>query len=350
MSVSVSVTNEQLTTTSLRVMTETSDGNYRRLSLLNQYKTKGGAKLRLNGGTVIIQPVEFGSHAAAVTELTGLGYDPINLAFQTTRFPAQYTWWWGVMPVVISVREMEENTGDQEIVNLAESRTANVMGEFPRRLEQYLLAGTGSGFSALTTLNGVDVATGIFEANAPASQTHVIGGISRATYASFPGWTHQFGDIAGSYSSNGLGTGRTVTNQIKNRMHPADFILGSVSYLSNHQRSLSGHEFFAKEEQNGRAITKVFGIDADTSDYMPNAGASTTGVGNEISAYGISVKGVPLLQNKDFNMKLYMPNGGSTAWQDVPGQPIKIALVMCCMQVAPFYMGGSFMFRGGDTY
>lgn len=340
MSVTLSVSSDQLTMTSLAYQPEVSDGNYKKLCLLDRYD-RAGIK-PADGGNLMIQSVQFGQHSAP-TELTGLGYDTVGLTTQTTGFFAQYTWHAVVWPMLISVFEEEQNAGAEKIHDLAKVRMENVQGWAMRSKEQHLFAGGVTGYSALTTLNGIDVATGVFEANTPANQTHVFGGLSRGTFAAFPGWNHLYGQAFSTYASNGEATARHLINYSKQRLHPADVIFSSIAGLANHQRALGAHESFAKDEVSGRPVATFQGIPVEQSEYMPNAGATTGTAGSEATFYGLSMKGIPLVHLGKNKMRFL-------GWKDVPDRPVKIGLIIDISQVCPVYMGGSWLFQGGDAY
>lgn len=346
MAVIMQITNEQLTSGALTIQTETADLNKRKLFLLDLYQSHLGSQMREDPCSLIVGNVEIGDHST-VTELTGLGYDALNLSFQTTNFPTQWTWWKAAMPFVISQTEIEQNGNG--IYKIADRRVANVLNAFPRLLEKQLVQGSVSGFSALSSLNGVDLAAGFMEGSAPAVQTHSIGGIARTTTATLPGWNHLYGNVLSSYASNGQAVGRDIKATMMHREYPADFVLASTSFAANHLRSLSGHEIFVDAEQKGKPRTEYFGLPMSTSEYMPNAGATTATAGSEISAYGISASGIPLKQLGDNNMRMHKWEDGNT-WHDLDGTLVKIGVVTCMMQLTGFNFGGSFLIQGGDRY
>lgn len=342
MSTTLSVSNDQLTHNTLSYQPEVADGNYKKLCILDAYDRAG---TKPGSGNLMIQRAQFGAHSAP-TELTGLGYNTIGLSFQTTGFFAQYTWQAVVWPMIISVLEEEQNTGPTAIDDQAKDRMENVMGEAMRRKEAQIGIGGQTGYSGLLTWNGVDVSTGVFEAAVPASQTHSFGGLPRATFATFPGWTHGYGSVGGSYSSNGERTIRSLINTSRQRLHPADRIFASIPCLANHQQVLSGHENFAKDEVSGRPVMQWQGIPAEQSEYIPGigmGGATTTTAGSEISAYGVSMKGIPLVTLGKNKMRFL-------GWKDDPARPVRVGLMIDISQICPLYMGGSWMAQGGDVY
>lgn len=340
MAVTLSVSNDQLTMTSLAYQSEVADINFKRLAALDRYKT---AAQKRDGGNLIIQSVQAGQHSSP-TELTGLGYDTVGLATQITGFFAQYTWHAVVWPMLISVLEEEQNAGAEKMHDLAKVRMENVQGWAMQSKEQQLLQGSVTGYSALTSLNGIDNTSGVFEANVPASQTHSFGGLARSTFASFPGWSHLYASASSSYSSNGEAATRLMINTSKTRPGPQlDVILSSLSGISNHQRVLGAHEMFAKDEVSGRPVSTFQGIPVEASEFMPNAGTTTGTAGSEATFYGMSMKGIPLVTLSRNNFRFL-------GWKDVPDRPVKIGLIIDISQICPFYMGTSFLLQGGDAY
>lgn len=345
MAVTLSVSNEQLTMTTLAYQPGVADGNFRKLCLQDAWSRGLGAAAKQDGGNLMIQSVQFGAHSSP-TELTGLGYDTVGLTTQTTGFFAQYGWHAVVWPALIAVLEEEQNAGAQQMHDLAKTRTDNVMGEAMRRKEQHLFQGGQTGYSALTTLNGVDVATGVFEGAVPASQTHSFGGLSRATFATFPGWSHLYGSAGNAYASNGEAVVRAVINTSRQRLLPVDRIFASLPGLANHQRALGNHQDMVKDELSGRMITQFQGIEVEQSEYMPGigmGGTTTTTAGSEISFMGMSFKGIPLKVLRQNSLRFL-------GWKDVPDRPVRIGMFIDISQVCPFYMGSSFMIQGADTY
>lgn len=345
MSVTLPLDNETLTTNSIRILEKESDANFRKTPFVDMLNKAQGSRADLDGGPLIIKDVEFGQHSQ-VTEMTGRGYDVINTAVALTGIPAEYTWWRAVMPIVISQRERDENDGDTKVLDLAGKRTRNVQGWFTRFLEQQLLQGNVSGFSALTHLNGIDYSTGVLEAAVYASQTRTVGGISKATYAGYPGWVNQWGNVAGSASSNGVAQLDYVTTAARNRSPDGIGLwIFSESFANHMLRQARTYKRWVKEsaidfgaitsEWNGRPMT--------SSTYMPNAGSVTGTAGSEVSGYGLDVNNMTLWWRK--GRKFYL-----RPFEDIPGTETSIALLICMAQLGPEHLGGSAVLTGGDTY
>lgn len=342
MSVTLAVSADQLSKTALSYIGTLEDENAINLCVQDRYKRAGIPK---GEGNLMWQSVQFGAHSSP-TELTGLGYDTIGLTTQTVDFGATYSWHAVIWPALISVFEEEQNAGGVKIYDIAKTRLDNVMGEAMRRKEAQILSGGQTGYSALTSLNGVDNATGIFEGAVPASQTHSIGGLSRVTYGVYPGWSHGYGNVAGAYASNGEATWRSAVYSSRLLPNPVDCIFSSVQNLANHNRALGTHEIFAKDEVSGRTVTKWHGIDSEVSYYMPHSGittGTTATAGSEISAYALNLKKVPLVTLGSNSLRFL-------GWKDVPDKPIKVAMFIDISQICPSYMGSSFMIQGADEW
>lgn len=199
---SVSTDLEILSTTLHDLASDYVDGNFKRLAFMGEQEAVlGKGKPTFGGGAQMLQPIEVDVHSN-ITDLTGDGYREIDLSVRSimdhAKFePASFT-----RPVVIS-REERMLQGDKAVVDLWDSRLQNVMNNFMRDAEKQVFGGKVAALSSLNTLNGGEVATGFFEANAFGSQTNVVGTVSRAAYAGVPQLQHQYGTGAGDFSTNG---------------------------------------------------------------------------------------------------------------------------------------------------
>jgi hypothetical protein len=105
-----------------------------------------------------------------------------------------------------SVVEKAANKGDLAVVNILESKVANVMLSLRKQVNQQIIRGDSAKITDLTTLNGNGTAlvapnaTGFFEGVAAASQVNVVGGLSKVTFRA-QNWFNQFQDAGGTWQS-----------------------------------------------------------------------------------------------------------------------------------------------------
>lgn len=341
----VTITDQELTDTALLQMRESADGNYKKLALQDAYKTAlGEGKPSEAGGSVIIEPVQFGDHSS-VTEMIS-GFEPINLGVTDVLKPAQYQWHRSIMPIAVSGFDIDKNSGKAKVLDLVKELTKNVMGAFMRRVEQQLIAGGVVGFSQLSSLNGVDYTTGFLEENAYASQTNVVGNLSKATYNVYPGWANQAEDAAGSISAGGWAALTAFQTKAQNRSPfggTKSFFVASENFYSGILRVLQANRRYGSEETiDGRPkFIKWGGAPIHSSTYMPNAGTTTTAT--PISAYGI---------DPDCLRPLWHENGYYRPGDFVRAQGFETrvlpVVVMC--QLTARHLGGSGVIVNGENF
>jgi hypothetical protein len=114
----------EIVTTTLRehpgvIADNVSDHNalYRRL------KTKGKIK-KLDGGYEIVRPLDYAENA---TFQRYSGYDTLNISASDVLSAAKYSWVQSAVNVTASGLELRQNSGKNQIIDLAMARTKNAM-------------------------------------------------------------------------------------------------------------------------------------------------------------------------------------------------------------------------------
>jgi hypothetical protein len=172
--------NSILSTTLQLLRDKLIDNSFIAHPLLRAIEENGGL-IKVSGGSRVECPVIFGEHSSSITSLVS-GFEAVNMAvtdpFQSAKFEySNFT-----QPIVLSAVEKAANKGDLAVVNILESKVANVMLSLRKQVNQQIIRGDSAKITDLTTLNGNGTAlvapntTGFFEGVAAASQGNVVGG------------------------------------------------------------------------------------------------------------------------------------------------------------------------------
>ena len=212
------------------------------------------------------------------------GFDPIRLKFQPIADAGTFEDRIGVMPMGIGLRDEIENRDMGKIIDLtAEYMLDNDMLRLSDFEDQFL-GGAVTGYADMLTLNGADNTDGFIEAAAVGSQVNTVHGLSKATYATLPGFNNQFQDAAGDFSANGLPAIDLLALRIRKRaVGPVDLYgYASESFMANYWRVLQPQERYAQdgvEAAKGggsRVEIVVRNIKTCLVENMPNSGSATT--------------------------------------------------------------------------
>jgi hypothetical protein len=209
------------------------------------------------------------------------GYEKIDLSVSDVFQPAQFGWGSVRRPIVISGEEESVNSGDSAVLSIADSRTKMVANALRREFVKQMVQGSVVGWEDWGTFNGVDVTTGLLEHRAAGSQSNSVGGVSKSTYSSKPGWQNQAFDGAGSFNLNGLAGLYDLKVEVKSLAggEPAGrVILASRAAFKNLKRSLQAYERYVDQSKldGGRIVEYWDGIQIEVEHDMPNAGTNTT--------------------------------------------------------------------------
>ncbi|MFH1569062.1 MAG: hypothetical protein ABIL09_13785 [Gemmatimonadota bacterium] len=288
----ITYNNEVLTTTLIALAKEATDQMHRKLSLLDALKRKfGEGKPVWEGGEPLVEPWIIDDHSDPTVLTTG--YEPINLAVREVQVASSFNWFDCVIPIVISGHEERINSGPGAIASILDRRKRAAINGSYRRFVRQTFMGDVAGFGNLNTWNGVDYTTGFLEEDTVGSQTNLIGGLNRATYAALPGCQNQRYDGAASYNANGLAAQGDINVRIM-AYHPdnakPDAWFLSLAAMGNQKRALQAYERYvggAEGQDPGVLYTVWDGVPQYVETYMPSAGTVTTA--DPISAYAASL-------------------------------------------------------------
>lgn len=217
------------------------------------------------------------------TRLT-TGYEIINLTAQKVGTPGRDDWGEVVYPVVMSQSEDWRNRGKAKRLDILERRARVTFHGAREDLQKHFLQGGVSGFDDILSYNGFDNTDGMLEQDAVGSQTNTLHTLSRAAFATLPGFQNQVFDIAGSFSANGLDGLTDVSSRIKELAGEGGIKLmgyGSIEFMNNLKKaSRTFEQFIDVEKYDGGKMVQVWdGIRLQSlADQLglPNAGSVTT--------------------------------------------------------------------------
>lgn len=315
----MAVSADVLSQTILAIEPEVSMALTRATPFLDQVKSQGKVH-KFSGSYALRIPVEV-QEPSNTTVLT-TGYEAIDLTARDATAYGQFSWGRFVRPVSISGRELAENAGEYQVVDLAETKYKSSLSGLMRQMNKQITVG-GTAFSELGTLNGITSAsTGFLQNLDIGSQDNVVGGLSKVTYASVPGWQNQWSGAIGALSSNvALTALRTVrTGAALNVPSSGDgklfhVILAHRSFFDAYESDLFAvTRYIDQKTLDGGAFGLAFGdaIVCPDPDITAASGTLSTG---DILGYALNLDGVTLAIHDQGDFKF--SNFIATPEQDV---------------------------------
>lgn len=243
----MAIQNDILSSTARARSKKAVDNLFKTIPLLDHIKSAGGVEV-INGGQRITRAGVFGDHSA-ITQLS-TGYEAVNSSVADVLRSPEYDWCDFVAPVVITRKEELSNKGENAVISIADARMKSVMGMLKREWELQAIAGTSTVLTEMGTLDG-QIATGWLEAGAFGAQTNVVGGLSKATFAS-SNWQNQSANLggAGNWAASGLDnmTDLMIQTQIYAPEGSVDLILASPNSYRSYKNILQAQERYTPKE------------------------------------------------------------------------------------------------------
>jgi hypothetical protein len=307
----MAISNDLLSSTLYSIRDGEVDELYKKVAFLDGVKKAGGVEVE-KGGIKIQRPLSIQEHST-ITQLA-TGYEPVSLAVNDVLRPAVYDWSDFVAPIVITKKEEMENSGEYAIVKILEARMKSVMGMLRRELNKQILRGNSTVLTSVNTLNGsVAGSNGFLEPRAPASQTNIVGGISKVTFP-VAGWLNQF--------SNGAVTTDFMTNLYNlyidgNSVAP----MGDVSHVIMANKTLARYRkelfdiqrFIDTKTLDGGRMGLAF--NGALAEQDPEMGFGTSVGGETLDVYMLNYQGIKLVFHSegDFSVSPFEHISGTTA-------------------------------------
>lgn len=349
----MATTLDVINTTLSLIHDETSMLLQRATPFLGQVKDQGKV-FKFNGGYNINVPVEVQT-PGVITSLDGTGYEQLDMTARDSTQRATYTWSRLALPISLSGRDKAENMGDAAIVNLADVRYKSALASMMRAVNKQTVAGGVAGLSQLGTLNGitgVGSATGFMEAVAAGSQSNTVGGLSKATYASVPGWQNQWYSAAGNFGTDTSGDGfkalravRTAAALNRNGLSEKLFhlVLASQDAYNNYEAALVNQvRFMSQKELDSGTPSLVWNdalmfADPDITTY--NVGKTGDDI---ISFYCLNLDDVTLGIHDEGDFIL-------TPFIEIPNQDVAVAKLIFQGGLVAKRLGGSGLITDADA-
>jgi hypothetical protein len=196
----MAIQNDILSSTARARSKKAVDSLFKTVPLLDHIKGAGGVEI-INGGQRITRAAILAEHSN-ITQLA-TGYEAVSSSVADVLRSPEYEWCDFVAPIVITKKEELSNKGERAIISIADSRMKSVLGMLKREWELQAVRGTSTVLTDMQTLNGIDNTTGWLEQNAFGTQTNVVGGLDKGTYAT-SNWQNQSFDVN---AGGGPGTG-----------------------------------------------------------------------------------------------------------------------------------------------
>lgn len=264
---------------------------YQNTAFLSGASKMGGIQRDAFGNKITV-PVDLKEHSVT-TDLTS-GYEPLSVLANTIHEQASFDWARSASTIMVSGKDLALANSEKAIVKILDARTKSVLRRMGRELNAQIIAGAGTSFASVGSLNGY------LEAALPGggAQSNSVGGLSKATYAAAPGWNNCFADVAGDFSANGLAAMRSLQTQIGLfGGKEADLVILSEAAQNNLRSVLfTGEQYSsARDVDGGRPVFMFGGSKIDIDLEMP----TTT-----ISGYFLSFDDLYLAVHPDCDFKV----------------------------------------------
>jgi hypothetical protein len=149
-------------------------------ALYSRLKSRGKIK-KLDGGYEIVRPLDYAENS---TFQRYSGYDTLNISASDVLSAAKYSWVQSAVNVTASGLELRQNSGKNQIVDLAKSRLKNAMRTAANNMSVDL-------YSSGALTNQMGGLGHIIQSNGQGT----VGGIDSGTYTF---WRNQFREISGT--------------------------------------------------------------------------------------------------------------------------------------------------------
>lgn len=171
---------EMVTTTLRNHPTEVADNVSTHNALYRRLKTNGKIK-KLSGGYEIVRPLDYAENS---TYQRYSGYDALNIGASDVLSAAKYDWVQAAVHVTASGRELRQNAGKEQLIDLASARTKNAMRTAANNMSLDLYS-SGSLTNQMGGLGHIIQTDG----------GGTVGGIVSTTYT---WWKNQFNEMSGN--------------------------------------------------------------------------------------------------------------------------------------------------------
>lgn len=252
-------------------------------ALYRRLKVNGKIK-KLDGGYEIVEPLDYAENS---TFQRYSGYDTLNISASDVLSAAKYSWVQSAVNVTASGLELRQNSGKNQIVDLAKSRLKNAMRTAANNMSVDLYS-TGALTNQMGGLGAIITSDG----------TGTVGGIVSGTYTF---WKNQFREISGSNTW----TKSTIRDemqalwisQVRGTDKP-DLIVSTNDMYSAYWGGLSDNQRYTNDEKN-EATVGFQSLKFNTADVMHDNNSNFTATGEKM--YFLNTEYLKLVVHRDAN-------------------------------------------------
>ena len=252
---------EMVTTTLREHSTTVADNVSEHNALYRFLKRKGKIEL-LDGGYEIAVPLDYAENSSFQRYS---GYDTLNIQASDVLSAAKYNWVQSVVSVVASGKEIRENAGRNQLINLAQARIKNAQ----RTAANYTSLDLYSSGALTNQMTGLSGSLGT-------AGTGTVGGIDSSTYTF---WANQYREMSG--------TGSWTKSTIKGDMNAVwmscvrgtdspDLIVSTHDFFAAYWESLQDLQRYADSGEATAGFRSLKFVTADVI-YDSNSNFATTG-------------------------------------------------------------------------
>ena len=332
----MAISNDLLSSTLFSIRDSEVDELYKKVAFLDGVRKAGGVETE-SGGIKIQRPLSIQEHST-ITQLA-TGYEPVSLAVNDVLRPAIYDWADFTAPIVVTKKEELENSGEYAVVKIVEARMKSVIGMLRRELNKQVLAGNSAVLTSLNTLNGdsagVGSATGFFEPLAVGTQINVVGGVSKATFQTTPGWQNQFVNIGGA-GLTGLSQfydAYIAANSVAPSGDISHFIMSPALLAAYRNQLFAQERFIDSTKLDGGRMALAF--NGAIAEQDPEMGFNCSVAGN-VDGYMLNYDGIKLIFHSDADFAV-------SPFEYISGTTARAAQLYVKCQLVADFLGGQAM-------
>ena len=332
----MAISNDLLSSTLFSIRDSEVDELYKKVAFLDGVRKAGGVETE-SGGIKIQRPLSIQEHST-ITQLA-TGYEPVSLAVNDVLRPAIYDWADFTAPIVVTKKEELENSGEYAVVKIVEARMKSVMGMLRRELNKQVLAGSSAVLTSLNTLNGdsagVGSATGFFEPLTVGTQINVVGGVSKATFQTTPGWQNQFVNIGGA-GLTGLSQfydAYIAANSVAPSGDISHFIMSPALLAAYRNQLFAQERFIDSTKLDGGRMALAF--NGAIAEQDPEMGFNCSVAGN-VDGYMLNYDGIKLIFHSDADFAV-------SPFEYISGTTARAAQLYVKCQLVADFLGGQAM-------
>jgi len=318
MAIPSSVFTEMVSTTLRNAATDVADNVSNNNALLNVMKKKGKIK-NLGGGYEIQIPLEYAEND---TYQRYGGYETLNTDASDVVTSAKYDWAQIALHVVSSGRELRQNAGKEQMINLVKTKKANALKTAANNFSVDL-------YSDGTLSNQIGGLANIIQK----AGTGTVGGIDSST---FTFWKNQFKEMTGT----NLPATPTEANSLSMRADMNQLWLSQVRGADKPDLIVMSHDMYSLYEIGQQQLQRYMDSDLAKVGFQTMKYKSANVVFDDNTNFSTTAETAYFL-NTDY---LYLNQHKEAQWtQDDDKRPINQDAV-----VIPFYWMGNLVCSNRD--